>query len=188
MKPEANTDGGSSDPAGELPDSVARNIDAVARFYEAEERKISGPQDFIEKTSSFVGRPGYLAFIVAFIALWVIGNLLANRLGWAPFDAPPFFWLQGIVSLYALLISTAVLIRQERAARLAEQRAHLDLQVNLLTEGKVAKVIELLEELRRDLPNVADRHDPEVESMQTPANPHAVLSALETQGANKQPG
>ena len=160
----------------------------MAGFYEAEEQKISGPQDFIEKTSSFAGRPGYLAFLVAFIALWMIVNLFASRLGWIQFDPPPFSWLQGIVSLYALLISTAVLIRQERGARLAEQRAHLDLQVNLLTESKVAKVIELMEELRRDLPNVANRHDPEVASMQTPASPHAVLSALETHGADKKAG
>jgi len=82
-----------------------------------------------------------------------------------------------------LLISTAVLIRQERMARLAEQRAHLDLQVNLLTETKVAKVIEMLESLRSDLPNVASRHDPEAQAMQTPASAHAVLSALETQPA-----
>jgi hypothetical protein len=46
----------------------------------------------------------------------------------------------------------------------------------------------LLEELRRDLPDVAYRHDPEVASMQTPADPHAVLSALETQVANKKTG
>jgi uncharacterized membrane protein len=186
MKPETTQDRMSNSPAGGLPDSVGRNIEAVAGFYEAEERKISGPQDFIEKTSSFAGRPGYLAFLVVFIALWMIVNLLASWLGWMQFDAPPFFWLQGIVSLYALLISTAVLIRQERAAKLAEQRAHLDLQVNLLTESKVAKVIELMEELRRDLPNVADRHDPEVASMQTPASPHAVLSALETHAADKK--
>lgn len=188
MKPEVTQDRMAHDPMGKLPESVSRNIDAVARFYEEEERKISGPQDFIEKTSSFAGRPGYLAFLVVFIALWMIVNLLANRLGWMQFDPPPFFWLQGIVSLYALLISTAVLIRQQRGARLAEQRAHLDLQVNLLTENKVAKVIELMEELRRDLPNVANRHDPEVESMQTPASPHAVLSALETHGTDKKAG
>ena len=176
----------SNPPAGKLPESVSRNIDEVAGFYEAEERRISGPRDFIERTSSFAGRPVYLAFLVAFIAMWMIINMLAGRMGWVQFDEPPFFWLQGIVSLYALLISTAVLIRQERAAKLAEQRAHLDLQVNLLTETKVAKVIEMMEALRRDLPNVAHRHDPEVESMQTPASPHAVLSALETQVAEKK--
>lgn len=188
MKPDVTQDRMAHDPAEKLPESVSRNIDAVAGFDEAEERKISGPQDFIEKTSSFAGRPGSLAFLVVFIALWIIVNLLASRLGWVQFDPPPFFWLQGIVSLYALLISTAVLIRQGRAARLAEQRAHLDLQVNLLTEGKVAKLIELMEELRRDLPNVANRHDPEVEGMQTPASPQAVLSALKTQVADKKPG
>ena len=170
-----------------VPESVTRNIDAVSEFFETEERRISGSQDFIEKTSSFVGRPGYLVFLVVFIVAWLAYNVAAPRLGWKQLDAPPFSWLQGIVSLYALLISTAVLIRQARAARLAEQRAHLDLQVNLLTESKVAKVIELIEALRQDLPDVQHRHDPDAESMKSPANPHAVLSALETQSAEKKP-
>ena len=172
---------------GDVPESVTRNIDAVAEFYEAEERRISGSQDFIEKTSSFVGRPGYLVFLVVFIVTWIVYNVAGPRLGWNQFDTPPFPWLQGMVSLYALLIGTAVLIRQERAAKLAEQRAHLDLQVNLLTESKAAKIIELLEALRQDLPDVANRHDPDVESMKTPASPHAVLSALETQSSGKKP-
>ena len=177
-----------TDPGAELPDSVSRNIEAVAGFYGAQERRISAPQDVIERASSFVGRLEYLAFLVAFIAAWIAFNLFGSRVVLAPFDPPPFYWLQGFVSLYALLIGTAVLIRQERAARLAEQRAHLDLQVNLLTEGKVTKLIALLEELRRDLPNVENRHDPEVAGMQTPASPHAVLSALETHVAEKKAG
>lgn len=170
-----------------VPESVTRNIDAVSEFYETEERRISGSQDFVEKTSAFVGRPVYLVVLVMVIIAWIGYNVAAPALDWKQLDAPPFFWLQGVVSLYALLISTAVLIRQARAARLAEQRAHLDLQVNLLTESKVAKVIEMIEALRHDLPDVEHRHDPLAESMKTPANPHAVLSALETQGAGKKP-
>lgn len=172
---------------GNVPESVTRNIDAVSEFYEAEERRISGSQDFIERMSAFAGRPVYLALLIAFIATWIAYNVAAQPFGWVRFDAPPFFWLQGIVSFYALLTGTAVLIRQARAAKLAEQRAHLDLQVNLLTESKAAKIIELLEALRQDLPDVANRHDPDVESMKTPASPHAVLSALETQSAEKKP-
>jgi uncharacterized membrane protein len=38
--------------------------------------------------------------------------------------------------------------------------AHLDLQINLLTEQKVTKLIRLLEELRADMPGVRTRHDP----------------------------
>ncbi|MFS8066567.1 MAG: DUF1003 domain-containing protein, partial [Byssovorax sp.] len=61
----------------------------------------------------------------------------------------------------------------------AAERSHLDLQVNLLTEQKVAKVIALIEELRRDLPNVVNRQDHLAQRMQEPVNPATVVSALE---------
>ena len=83
------------------------------------------------------------------------------------FDPPPFAWLQGIFSLGALLTATVVLIKQNRLAKLEEPRAHLDLQVNLLAEQKTTKLIDLMEELRRDLPMVKDRNDPEAAALQT---------------------
>ena len=81
----------------------------------------------------------------------------------------------------ALLMTTVVLITQNRQAKLSERHMHLDLQVNLLTEQKTAKLIELLEELRRDLPNVRDRRDAEAEVMQRAAEPLRVIAALEEQ-------
>jgi uncharacterized membrane protein len=47
-----------------------------------------------------------------------------------------------------------------------------------LTEQKVTKLIHLLEELRRDLPMVKDRHDPEAASLQQRTDTAQVLSAL----------
>ncbi len=67
-----------------------------------------------------------------------------------------------------------VLIEQNRLGKLAERRAHLDLKVTLLTEQKAAKLIDLLEELRRDLPNVRDRHDPEAAELKQAMDPHGV--------------
>jgi uncharacterized membrane protein len=98
-------------------------------------------------------------------------------------DPPPFEWLQGVVGLAALLTATMILTTQNRQAKLMERRMHLDLQVNLLTEQKTAKLIELLEELRRDLPNVRNRHDSEAEIMQHAAEPMRVIAALEEQTA-----
>lgn len=72
-----------------------------------------------------------------------------------------------------------VLGKQNRLARLAEQREHLDLKVTLLTEQKAAKLIDLMEELRRDLPNVKNRHDPEAAALQHSMNPELVLAALD---------
>jgi uncharacterized membrane protein len=63
--------------------------------------------------------------------------------------------------------------------KLEERRAHLELQVNLLTEQKTTKLINLLEELRRDLPMIKDRHDPESAAFQQPTDPEAVLAALD---------
>jgi uncharacterized membrane protein len=72
-----------------------------------------------------------------------------------------------------------VLVRQTREENFADQRAQLMLQLNLLSEQKIAKIIALLEELRIDLPNVINRHDSEAELMQLAADPIAVLEALQ---------
>jgi uncharacterized membrane protein len=96
----------------------------------------------------------------------------------AEFDPEPYFWLQGVVGLGALLTATVVLSKQNRLTKLEEQRAHLDLKVMLLTEQKTAKLINLLEELRRDLPNVRNRHDPEAAELQQSINPELVRDAL----------
>ncbi|MEO7095962.1 MAG: DUF1003 domain-containing protein, partial [Polyangiales bacterium] len=97
----------------------------------------------------------------------------------APLDPPPFFWLQGCVALGALLTALMVLTTQNRQSRHVEERAHLDLQVNLAAEQKTAKLIALLEELRRDLPNVPNRRDAIADAMTRAVDPHAALKALE---------
>lgn len=72
-----------------------------------------------------------------------------------------------------------VLTTQNRQSRHAERHAQLDLQVNLLAEQKVAKLIALVEELRRDMPSVPDRVDPVAEGMTEPLDPEVVLTVLE---------
>ena len=82
------------------------------------------------------------------------------------------------VDVAALLIATGVLVQQTREDRLAEQRSHLILQINLLTEQKIAKLIELIEELREDLPTIRDREDLEARIMQQATDPQIVLDIL----------
>jgi len=160
-------------------DQISQNIEAVLDFYTREEQKISRSQRILERISGFVGQPVFLGFILLFVALWMLANALLRQFGMAEFDPAPFFWLQGIVGLGALLTATVVLTKQNRLAKLEEQRAHLDLKVTLLTEQKAAKLIDLLEELRRDLPNVKNRHDPEAAVLQQSMNPDLVLAALD---------
>ena len=75
-----------------------------------------------------------------------------------------------------MLTATLILITQNRQTQEAEQRSQLDLQVNLVAEQKIAKVIELLEELRRDLPTVRDRVDTKADAMARSVDAGAVLT------------
>ena len=163
-------------------DQISQNIEAILEFYAREEQKISRSQRILERISSYIGEPVFLGFILLFVALWMLANAVLGQFGLEEFDPAPFHWLQGIVGLGALLTATVVLTKQNRLAKLAEQRAHLDLRVTLLTEQKAAKLIDLLEELRRDLPNVIDRHDPEAAALQQSMNPVLVLAALDERG------
>ena len=165
--------------AGSEHAQITENIAAVLEFYTREDQKISRSQRILERISLFAGQPAFLAFILLWVAAWMLANVLLHQLRMHEFDPAPYFWLQGIVGLGALLTATIVLTKQNRAARLAEQRAHLDLKVMLLTEQKTAKLIDLIEELRRDMPDVKNRDDPEAAALQQSMNPVQVLAALD---------
>ena len=121
-------------------DQISQNIEAILEFYAREEQKISRSQRVLERVGGFIGQPVFLGFILLFVALWMLANALLRQFGMAEFDPAPFFGLQGIVGLGALLIMTVVLTKQNRLAKLEEQRTHLDLKVTLLTEQKAAKL------------------------------------------------
>ena len=158
---------------------ISQNIETILEFYARDEQKLSRSQRALETISGSVGRPLYLGSIVLLVALWMLGNVIAHRMGYAELDPAPFLWLQGLVGLGALLTTTVLLIKQNRLASLEERRAHLELQVNLLTEQKTTKLINLMEELRRDLPNVRNRHDPEAVALQQPTDAEQVLAELD---------
>ncbi len=167
---------------GDESDEIGQNIAAVQAFYARQGRELSRSQRMAESIASAVGRPAFLGAILVFVALWIAANALRLALGLAALDPAPYFWLQGLVSLSALLITTVVLTKQNRVARLAEQRAHLDLKVTLLIEQKTAKIIDLLEELRRDAPDIPNRHDAHAAALQQAMNPGRVLATLDESG------
>ena len=162
-----------------LPDHVHKNVQAIGELRLQEERALPRDQRVIEATTSWIGRPRILYALATTLCGWVGYNLFAHALGGRTFDPPPFFMLQGIVGIYAALMTTMILITQNRQGGYAQRSAHLDLQVNMLAEQRTAKIVALLEELRRDLPNVRDRVDPVAEALQHALRPHDVNSALD---------
>jgi uncharacterized membrane protein len=165
--------------APDVPPHVAETVEAIAELHARAEREVSRQQRSVEAITARLGQPAAVWLIAVLILLWAVANTALPRVGLPAFDPPPFELLQALCSLGALLIATMVLAAQNRQRSAAEAHARLDLHINLLAEQKLAKVISLLEELRRDMPDVANRVDLLAEAMTHAVDPHALASALE---------
>ena len=165
-----------------VPEPVARNIADILELESRELARTTGAQLWLEKLGRWLGHPAFPIALLLITVLWISLNVTTTRVGIPHFDPPPFPWLGGLLTLTALLTTTIVLIGQGRQSTLAEQRAHLDLQINLLTEQKVTKLIHLIEELRTDLPGVRMRDDPHVSELKKTTDPAQVASALKERG------
>ena len=154
---------------------VQAHVQTIADIHREAMSNLGAHQRGVERLTAWLGRPRTLYVVVAVVVGWCIANVTSAH-AW---DPPPFPLLQGLVSAAALITSTVVLITQHRMSRHGERRGQLDLHINLLAEQRTAKLIGLLEELRRDLPSVANRHDAEAEALQEPADARDVLAILE---------
>lgn len=164
--------------AGAQAAPVEDNLESLVAIQRQQAVKRTAAQRRMEYISGIIGSARYLAGLCAFAAAWVIYNLCATR----PFDPLPFPLLAGILALAALVSTTVILIAQNRQAFLEQQRSHLALQVGLLSEHKVTKLIHLIEELRHDLPMVRDRQDPQVDALREAADAKEMLAAIEEVG------
>ncbi|MFT3695970.1 MAG: DUF1003 domain-containing protein [Kofleriaceae bacterium] len=162
------------------PDSV-NDPTAILELGEREIQAISAHQLAIEKFIHTVATPATFYCLLSVCVAWVVTNLTMHR----AFDREPFPILQGIIAIYAAAIATCVLIAQGREKAEADRRAKLQLHVNLIAEQKATKIISLLEELRRDLPNVRDRRDEIAERLQHEVDAAALHAALASETPNK---
>jgi uncharacterized membrane protein len=165
-------------PLIELTDILDQDIETIVEMRIHAERKVGHHQRIIEKVTNNIGRPQSVYLILLLVILWIMINAFHNYLSLPAFDGPPYSLLQGVLGLSALLMTTIVLITQNRQEKLSEQRRHLDLQINLLTERKVSKIIALLEDLRHDIPSVENHYDPEAQAMKESVDPHTALVSL----------
>jgi len=165
--------------ASEKVDPIGENIQTVADLHKHAEYRVSVQQRVVENVTDFLGRSRFLLIILVVVALWIVVNILLPTSGLPSFDPPPFIWLQGVITLAALLQATMILITQNRQDKLTERRTQLDLQVSLILDEKMSKLITMVDELRRVHPELEDGTDPHVEAMKKTVDPHQSVKKLE---------
>ncbi len=161
-----------------LPEPVQKNIEAIIGLQVKHDRDIPIHQRLVEKIAASFGEPLFLYFQLLFFVIWGVISYVnpTALLSWHLLDLDLHQDWIGIASLF---ISTGVLVYQNRHIKISEQRSLFVLQMSLLTEQKLAKLIGLLEELRTDLPNVHNRLDLEAELMKQVTEPQVVLDMLQ---------
>lgn len=135
-------------------------------------------QQALDRLTAIIGWPGFVALLSLTILAWIAANLAMVKLGFSPVDPPPFAWLQTVSSTGALMVAVLILTTQRREDTLADHRAQLILELSISNDQKIAKIIGLLEESRRDNPAITDRIDDQAAAMSTPSNTDAVLEAI----------
>jgi uncharacterized membrane protein len=162
----------------QLPEQVLKNVETIDRHQERYIQNTKQDRRILNKIASIFGRPQFLYFQIIFFAVWIGCSNLAERNIIAK-NFPLFdLHLHGL-EIASLLISTEVLIDQTHQEKLSKEQSNLMLQLNLLSEQKIAKLISLVEELRTDLPNVKNRADLEAEIMQQAIDPQAILEVIQ---------
>lgn len=144
------------------PEDKLKHHRLVVQSYRAKaDAKRTLTDKFADKLTIKFGSVLFLGLNALWFLVWIVLN--TNIIpGIEPFDPFPFGLLTMIVSLEAIALAIIVLISQNRAAKIAELREEIDLQVNSIAESEVSKVIELLgillkkEGVRLDDPEIAD--------------------------------
>ena len=116
---------------------------------------------------------------------WIVASLdLMGAI--RPWD-PTFVILAIVTSVEAIFLSNFILITQNRMAAAADRRAELDVQIGLLAEAEITKLVELVSETARRL-DVPAAEQKELEEMKQQVVPEAVLDAIEEEEAEPAGG
>ena len=88
------------------------------------------------------GSMAFLVVNVVWFVVWIVINVGLVP-GIEPFDPFPFGFLTMVVSLEAIALAIIVLMSQNRAAKIADLREEVDLEIDRMAEAELTKLLQL---------------------------------------------
>jgi uncharacterized membrane protein len=164
---------------------LARNSRPLHLRPQQEEAKSTVEQRVAEAVTRFTGSMRFVYLHLVFFGAWIVANL-----GWIPLVPrwdESFVTLAMVASVEAIFLSPFVLIAQNRMSEAADRRADLDLQISLLAEHEVTRLVRLVSGIAHAL-DVTTDVDKEVAEITRDVAPEAVLDELESTKANGPAG
>ncbi|HEX8461030.1 MAG TPA: DUF1003 domain-containing protein [Segetibacter sp.] len=154
---------------------VERNIAALLKRRREEEARKTFEEGIAESITRFTGSMRFVYIHLILFGVWIIWNL--GLIGLKPFDQS-FVVLAMVASVESIFLSTFVLISQNRMNIQSDKRAELDLQVSLLTEHEVTRIITLVTAIAKVM-KIEDAFDAEIEELAKDVHPEKVMDTME---------
>src|SRR5947208_992323 len=170
----ATNDSPVTGPGDGLAPVMERNIDALLDRRQRAARARRRSERLADLVTGFTGSMRFVAMHLALVALWVLINVGATPI--PRFDRS-FVILATVASVEAIFLSTFVLISQNRMQEQADERADLDLQVSLLSEHEVTRLVTLVTRIAQRM-GIDEANDPELSELGRDVAPERVLDEL----------
>ena len=158
---------------------------ALVAAHKRAEQKKSISEQVADAICKFAGSMVFVYIHVIWFGAWIVANL--NIFGLRPFDPYPYGLLTMIVSLEAIFLSTFVLVSQNRQAKLGDERADLDVQIDLLAEHEVTRILSLVSAIAKKL-DVPVSAEPEIKELEQDIEPDVLLKELEKETGQEPSG
>ena len=155
---------------------LARNIRTLQERRQREEVAATFEERVADAITRFTGSMRFVYLHVVIFGAWIIINL--GAIPWVPRFDPSFVILAMVASVEAIFLSTFILITQNRMTATAEKRAELDLQINLLAEHEVTKLVAMVAAVADRL-GVKTEVDEEISELKEDVVPEAVLDEID---------
>lgn len=154
---------------------VEKNITTLVNRQIKDEKEKPFEERIAERIGRFTGNLAFVYVHAIIFGLWLIWNL--GWLGLRPFD-PDFNGLQIVTQVEAIFLTTFVLMSQNSLDAQADKRADLDLQVSLLSEHEITRLITLVKGIAQKL-EVEEAKNPEIEELSKDVVPEKLMDTLE---------
>jgi uncharacterized membrane protein len=155
---------------------IERNIRTIMRLHLQTARERQVQDRLADAITSFSGSMLFVYIHIFWFGAWLLVN--TGHVGIPPFDPFPYGLLTMIVSLEAIFLSTFVLISQNRFSDEADRRAELDLQIGLLAEHEITRVLHMLDAIQDKL-GIENDADSELADLEMETRPEDVLAEID---------
>jgi uncharacterized membrane protein len=166
------------DPSAPPADVAEKNIRTVGELQRRVQQRRTLGERVGGRLVRVLGSMPLVVFNLVLFATWFAVNL-----GWVPglrpFDPFPFGILTLLVTAEGVFLAIFVLIASNRLSRESDQRAHLELQVALLAEAEITKILAMLRDLSQRLGHDPHLDDAQLERLTEPTDLPAIADTLE---------